>query len=80
MVSPDQVGWFFASAPVAFGIVILAVTYAAKRHEGRDRTAPIGQALACANCGRREAREHMIPQQRDGGVQWLCSRCARNSR
>ena len=43
----------------------------------RDGGVPIGQTFACANCGRRGRREHMVPQQHGGATSWYCAHCAR---
>jgi hypothetical protein len=50
--------------------------YAAKRHEVAEGGAPIGQTFACANCGRRGQREHMVPREHGGATSWYCTRCA----
>lgn len=69
----DQV---FAVLPIALGIIIYAILFVAKRHETAPSTAPLGQTFACAGCGRRGHREHMVARQHDGAVSWLCARCA----
>jgi hypothetical protein len=73
--SDEQFNHFFASLPWIAAIVILIVTYLTVRRS-LGKTAPIGQTFACATCGRRGVREHMVPQQRDGAVLWSCTKCA----
>jgi hypothetical protein len=71
--------WFdliFGYSPLVIGLVIYAIFFVAKRHEVAAGGAPIGQTFACANCGRRGIREHMVPQQHDGAVSYYCSHCA----
>lgn len=77
-ISQNAYDQFFAWAPLVIGILIYALFYVAKRHEAvpGGGAPPIGRALVCANCGRRGAREHMVPRERDGTVGWYCSRCA----
>lgn len=76
-ISPQALGSFFALAPLVLGIVIYAAAFAAKRHEGHDGSAvPIGQTFACAGCGKRGVREHMIPQTHAGAISYYCARCA----
>ncbi|HTU81206.1 MAG TPA: hypothetical protein VMF61_03700 [Candidatus Acidoferrales bacterium] len=76
-ISQTAFDTFFAWAPLVVGIVIYAIFYVAKRHE---ETVPggsaIGRTYACANCGRRGTREHMVPRQHEGAVSWYCARCA----
>jgi hypothetical protein len=76
MISPDAFNGFFAIAPIVFAIVIVVVTYMAKRHEGRSERAPISQTLACAQCGRQESRDHMVPKSTGESIDWYCSSCA----
>ena len=68
---------FFALAPLIVGLLIYFVFYVAKRHEATATGVPIGQTFACANCGRRGRREHMVPQQHGGATSWYCAHCAR---
>ncbi len=68
---------FFAWAPLIVGLLIYFVFYVAKRHEATATGVPIGQTFACANCGRRGRREHMVPQQHGGATSWYCAHCAR---
>ncbi|HTX59958.1 MAG TPA: hypothetical protein VMH02_09810 [Verrucomicrobiae bacterium] len=65
----------FAFAPFVIGVVIYGIFYVAKRQEVAAGGVPIGQTFACANCGRRGHREHMVPQQHDGAVSWFCRHC-----
>lgn len=75
-ISQNAFDQFFAWSPLIIGIVIYALFYVAKRHEASNSGAPIGQTFACANCGRRGVREHMVPQEHGGAVSWYCSRCS----
>ena len=76
-ISQNSYDMFFAWAPLIIGVVIYALFYVAKRHETSPSSgAPIGQTFACANCGRRGVREHMVPQEHAGAVSWYCSKCA----
>lgn len=76
-ISPEGLSGFFAWAPLVLGIIIFVSVWAAKRHEGHDDTAvPIGQTFACANCGRRSVREHMVPQTHAGAISYACAKCA----
>lgn len=76
-ISPETLSGFFAFAPLVLGIIIYAVAFAAKRHEGHDNSAvPIGQTFACAGCGKRGVREHMVPQAHSGAVSYYCGKCA----
>jgi len=74
-VSPQVLATFFAYAPLALGIIIYAAFYIAKRNETGAHV-PIGESFACANCGRRGVREHMIPETHEGAVSWYCTHCA----
>ena len=67
---------FFAVAPLVVGLLIYLVLYMAKRHEAMAGGAPIGQTFACANCGRRGQREHMVPREHSGATSWYCTHCA----
>ena len=56
---------------------VLIVTYRATR--GQRAAAPGAAAVktyACAQCGRRGKRDHMVPVSREGAVVWYCPRCA----
>ena len=75
-ISSTAFNTFFAWAPLVVGIVIYAVFYIAKRHEVAAGGAPIGQTFACANCGRRGSREHMVPREHGGATSWYCTHCA----
>jgi hypothetical protein len=76
VLSDDTFNQMFAWAPLIIGLVIYAVFFVAKRHEVAGGGVPIGQTFACANCGRRAVREHMVPQQHDGAVSYYCTHCA----
>jgi hypothetical protein len=75
-ISPTAFNQFFAWAPVIVGITIYAIFFVAKRHEEGATGTPIGQAYVCAQCGRRDSREHMTPEERNGSINWYCHRCA----
>ncbi|MHB8145732.1 MAG: hypothetical protein ACYDGM_00520 [Vulcanimicrobiaceae bacterium] len=75
VLSHEFVGHFFAYAPFVLGTLIMVVTYVVKRKE-TVAGAPIGQTFACANCGRRGVREHMLAQAHGGAVSWYCAHCA----
>ncbi|MDQ2991850.1 MAG: hypothetical protein M3R30_03375 [Candidatus Eremiobacteraeota bacterium] len=75
MISQETFAHFFAFAPWVVGIVIFTVAYLMVRNQVVEK-APIGQTFACATCGRRGIREHMLPQAHAGAVSWFCSRCA----
>ncbi len=66
----------FGWAPFVAVVIIFFVFYFAKRRETSGGPVPIGQTYACAGCGRRGAREHMVPQEHLGAVGWYCSHCA----
>jgi hypothetical protein len=75
-ISQNAFDSFFAWAPLIIGLAIYAIFFVAKRHETAPGSTPIGQTFACASCGRRGVREHMVPQEHAGAVSWYCSRCA----
>lgn len=75
-ISPGQLSGFFAWAPLVLGVVIYLVAWTAKRGEGHDVTVPMGQTFACANCGRRGVREHMVPQAHAGAISYFCAKCS----
>jgi hypothetical protein len=75
-LSANDIRLFFGYAPFVLGLLIYAIFYVAKRHEVAADGVPIGQTFACASCGRRSVREHMVPQEHSGAVGWLCSKCA----
>jgi DNA-directed RNA polymerase subunit RPC12/RpoP len=72
----DAFGHVFAWAPLVIGIVIYAIVWFAKRNETGSAPAPIGQTYACASCGKRASKEHMVPQAHSGAVSYYCARCA----
>ena len=77
VISPGTLSGFFAWAPLVLGVAIYGFVFAAKRHEGHDSSAvPIGQTFACAGCGKRGVREHMVPQTHAGAISYYCARCA----
>ena len=76
VLSQDLFDQLFAFAPLVIGIVIYAIFFVAKRQEVAAGGVPIGQTYACANCGRRGHRDHMVPQEHDGAVSYYCAHCA----
>lgn len=74
-LSQHTLGWLFGLAPLVIGLGLYIITYAVKRGEV-TQIAPMGQTFACANCGRRSVREHMLPQAHDGAVSYICAHCA----
>ncbi len=76
-MSQDAVNLFFAFAPMVLLLAVLIATFVGTR--GGTVTAPSAPAktYACASCGRRGKREHMVPVTREGAVVWYCERCAR---
>lgn len=77
-MNSDVINHVFAWAPLTVFAVVLAAVYAAKRNEGA--VAPSrGKTYACAQCGRRGNREHMVPVTHEGAVVWYCERCAGTS-
>jgi len=77
VVNADAFGWFFAWAPLVLGLVIYFTVWAAKRRESATAPAMLGATYACANCGRRGSREHMVPHVHDGAVSYYCSHCSK---
>lgn len=75
MLSPSAFDQFFAYAPLVIGLAIYLIFFLAKRHEVTETGVPIGQTYACASCGRRGARDHMVPREHDGAVSWYCAKC-----
>jgi len=75
-ISAGTYDQFFGYAPFVIGLIIYGAFYFAKRKETGDTGMPIGQTFACATCGRRGVREHMVPQEHAGAVSWYCSKCA----
>lgn len=75
VLSGDSLNLVFALAPWIIGLIIVLVTYLTVRERLSQRV-PIGQTFACANCGRRGHREHMVPTTHEGAVSWYCSHCA----
>jgi hypothetical protein len=75
-ISGSAFDQFFAYAPIVIGLAIYLTFYIAKRREVTEPGMPIGQTFACANCGRRGARDHMVPKEHAGAVSWYCAACA----
>ena len=75
VLSQETLGWFFGLAPLVIGLAIYMVAWATTRREVA-LVPPMGQTFACANCGRRSVREHMVPQMHDGAVSYVCAHCA----
>ena len=76
VLSQDLFDQLFAWAPLTIGIIIYAIFYVAKRQEVAAGGVPIGQTYACATCGRRGHREHMVPTEHGGAVSYNCTNCA----
>ncbi|HTZ54500.1 MAG TPA: hypothetical protein VMB20_05510 [Candidatus Acidoferrum sp.] len=76
VLNSDAFGWFFAWAPLVLGVAIYLAVWMSKRREGAPVTGTLGATFACASCGRRGSREHMVPQTHDGAVSYYCSHCA----
>lgn len=77
VISADAFGRFFAWAPLVLGVAIYFVAWLAKRHEGETVPPTAGATFACAGCGRRGSREHMVPQVHEGAVSYYCARCSK---
>ncbi|MEO9170551.1 MAG: hypothetical protein ABI282_06970 [Candidatus Baltobacteraceae bacterium] len=75
-ISGAQLATFFATAPIILLLAIFFTAWIAKRNEGNVGVVNVGTTFACAKCGRRGAREHMVPQAHEGAVSWYCTRCA----
>ena len=75
-ISAATLGHFFALAPLVLGIAIYAIAYLSKRSEVMETAPSIGTTYACASCGKRSVREHMVPQAHDGAVSYYCAKCA----
>lgn len=75
-ISSDQLNTFFAYLPWLLGSTILLVSYVALRSSGSVGI-PIKQSFACAKCGRRGHREHMVPVTQTGAVSWYCAHCSK---
>jgi DNA-directed RNA polymerase subunit RPC12/RpoP len=77
-VVPDSVlGSIFALAPLILGVGVTFAYWLAKRNEGVTVPGTLGTTYACANCGKRGTKEHMVPQTHDGAVSYYCSHCAK---
>jgi hypothetical protein len=74
-ISADNLNWFFGIGPWVLTIAVLVAAFFMAR-AGKSHVAPVGRTFACANCGRRGVREHMVPQPHEGAVVWYCSRCS----
>jgi hypothetical protein len=70
---------FFAWAPWVIGIGIYLAFYIAKRGEGAGSATSPGQTFACAQCGRRGAREQMVAQDHGGAISYQCFNCAQKA-
>jgi hypothetical protein len=76
IITQERLAGFFAWAPLVLGLVIYAAYFVAKRHEFATTAATFGTTYACSTCGRRGAKEHMLPQTHDGAISYVCSKCA----
>ena len=75
-ISPQQLQYFFFSAPIVLGILVYVYYYFDKRHEFATTAATLGTTYACSSCGKRGSKEHMVPQAHDGAVSYVCAKCA----
>ncbi len=75
-LSADTIRNIFAWAPLILGTLVYVVVWRAKRAEVGGPGAPYGQSFACATCGRRSSKEHMVPQAHAGAVSYVCAKCA----
>jgi hypothetical protein len=76
-ISGEALARVFAAAPWVIGAIIFLVAYLMVR--GRiSEPVPIGQTFACAGCGRRGHRDHMLPATHEGAVTWYCAKCTDN--
>ena len=75
-LSPETVGSFFAYAPLVLGLIIFFAIWGAKRNE-KPAAANATHTYACATCGKRGARDHMVPMAHEGAVGYYCANCAR---
>ena len=66
---------FFAWAPLAALLAVLFAAYRGLRHAAVTAPGSAGKTYACAQCGRRGKRDHMLPVTREGAVVWYCERC-----
>lgn len=72
----NALGTFFAWAPLVLGVIIYFAYWLAKHNEGSG-SVNAHHTYACANCGKRGVREHMVPLAHEGAVGYYCSNCAR---
>ena len=75
-ISAEGLASFFAFAPLIMGLLVVVVAWAAMRDDHDKTAVNVGTTYACANCGRRSQREHMLPQAHEGAVSWYCTHCA----
>jgi hypothetical protein len=75
-ISADTLRNIFAFAPLILGVVIYAVAWGAKRSELAPAGAAFGATYACASCGKRSSKEHMVPQAHAGAVSYFCPKCS----
>ncbi|HET6894690.1 MAG TPA: hypothetical protein VFH72_04825 [Candidatus Baltobacteraceae bacterium] len=76
MTNPDLINQVFAWAPLTAFVVVMIILYTATRRVPLHVRSPLGKTFACAKCGRRGSREHMVPVTHAGAVVWYCGRCA----
>lgn len=74
--SPETIAEVFAWAPLTAFVVVMFILYRATRGGHLSAAASPSKTFACAQCGRRGSREHMVPVTHEGAVVWYCSRCA----
>lgn len=65
----------FGYAPWVMFAAIVLVAYIATRGQEKQ-PAHAGQTFACARCGRRGDKAHMVTVSREGAVTWYCQSCA----
>lgn len=78
VISAEQLGVFFACAPLVLGVLIYAIAWVVKRNEfALSPAVANGATFACANCGKSGEREHMVAQTHEGAVSYYCAHCAK---
>jgi hypothetical protein len=75
LISQTTFDTIFGFLPWVIGLLVVLTTYLMVR-TSLNKSTPIGQTFACASCGRRGARDHMVPATHEGAVAWYCSRCS----
>ena len=75
VISQQTFDSLFASLPWIVGILVVLIAYIMVRGS-LNKSTPSGQTFACAGCGRRGARDHMVPAAHAGAITWYCSHCS----